>query len=344
MKLDNSAFSTFGAVFRLLKTHTRSDVARVGDEKRDLRSAIRPSESSSPNDQLPEVPPKKVRYSGSEWTYLRDRVFSEARFVYYYVVRRLIDARVSSPISIEEGSADYDIVQFWDSFDIPADVLILMNEWELASKGRYARYNAITAREYISRNFAVEYVLAFDNCWHPAMQSDFFRLCYLYVNGGCYVDADEMPIGPLPAVSLQSGPILYVRPFIRVYDGAEHIDISADEYLKSFSTTEYVEAYFNNAPIIVSKCNPIISLALDHACAVLLSERRFELSLHEITGPTNLSMSIVAHLLDAGTSGKPVSRVVPLDWGQYAHVASPEDLAYKNDARNWRSAERHPGS
>src|SRR5208282_6499459 len=36
---------------------------------------------------------------------------------------------------------------------------------------------------------------ALDACYHPAMRSDYFRLCYVGLRGGCYVDADDIYSG-----------------------------------------------------------------------------------------------------------------------------------------------------
>ena len=53
-------------------------------------------------------------------------------------------------------------------------------------------FDAEEAREFIERQLGPRHEEAYSKCYHPAMQSDYFRLCYIYVEGGCYVDADDV--------------------------------------------------------------------------------------------------------------------------------------------------------
>jgi mannosyltransferase OCH1-like enzyme len=51
------------------------------------------------------------------------------------------------------------------------------------------------ARNFIFANLGLRYLYCFDKCYHPAMQSDYFRLCYIFVEGGCYIDTDDVYSG-----------------------------------------------------------------------------------------------------------------------------------------------------
>ena len=64
----------------------------------------------------------------------------------------------------------------------------------------YILFNEKSAREYISSNLKKEHLLAFDNCYHPAMKSDYFRLCYINYSGGMYVDSDDVYHQPTTVV------------------------------------------------------------------------------------------------------------------------------------------------
>ncbi len=84
------------------------------------------------------------------------------------------------------------IVQFWDSEAIPADVHPLMTEWTREEPSfAYTRFSDTTARAFIAAHYEQKHLEAYDHCHHPAMRSDYFRLAYLAQKGGLYIDADD---------------------------------------------------------------------------------------------------------------------------------------------------------
>jgi mannosyltransferase OCH1-like enzyme len=172
------------------------------------------------------------------------------------------------------------------------------------------------------------------------MQADFFRLCYLYLNGGAYIDADEAPSGPLPEFDLADGPFLALRPLIRVVENREKIDPTSTARVDNPAIPAQAEVYFNNSPILCSPRNPVLYLALVRAKSLLRSGHAEKIGIHDSTGPGTLSLSIVIHLLICGTTGwRPVD-VMSIDWDLYARVGTQEELAYKLDGRDWRKAAR----
>jgi mannosyltransferase OCH1-like enzyme len=91
------------------------------------------------------------------------------------------------------------IVQFWhDPGEVPADIEECIASWTrwTTSGFTHSLYNERSARELIGDSLGARHQHAFDRCYHPAMQADYFRLCYLWVKGGFYVDADDVCVGP----------------------------------------------------------------------------------------------------------------------------------------------------
>jgi mannosyltransferase OCH1-like enzyme len=91
------------------------------------------------------------------------------------------------------------IVQFWDDLKrLPGDVGECIESWKkLEARGFEVRlFDNDGARELIASRLGPRHENAYRRCYHPAMQSDYFRLCYILVEGGCYLDADDVHNGP----------------------------------------------------------------------------------------------------------------------------------------------------
>jgi len=84
------------------------------------------------------------------------------------------------------------IVQFWDSPDIPDDIARLMQSWEHCAGFEHRIFNDHSALKFIEEHCTAQTLKAFRMANHPAMRSDIFRLAYLAVSGGVYVDADDL--------------------------------------------------------------------------------------------------------------------------------------------------------
>lgn len=293
------------------------------------------------SDQREEVP--SINYE--KWRSVFDLFFGSARNVYYAIIIFLVRKETLSSLNTsplpDDHTAPYKIMQFWDKTDIPNDVLEFMSRWQTRYKDRYVRFDDQSAQLFILNHFGGNIMDAYRRCWHPAMKSDYFRLCYLLVEGGCYIDADETPLSALPSLNLAEGPLLALRAFARVpHQEGGHQDISISDLVSAGDVPFGTEAYFNNAPIFASAGNPIIALALARATDIILSGRSGTMSLHDITGPTNLSLSVLVHFMQSGVDHSTLSKVISLDWLTFAHVGSQSELDYKNDQRDWRTAER----
>ncbi len=90
------------------------------------------------------------------------------------------------------------IVQFWhDLGELPSDVEECVRSWIVWE--RAASSIGCSTDTLPPPSSVVRWVRGtkevFERCYHPAMQADYFRLCYVLVEGGFYVDADDVCVG-----------------------------------------------------------------------------------------------------------------------------------------------------
>ena len=57
---------------------------------------------------------------------------------------------------------------------------------------KYIFYDDVECREFIKKNFNNEYLYYYDLIFPGAFKADFFRYCYLYINGGFYFDCKSI--------------------------------------------------------------------------------------------------------------------------------------------------------
>ena len=115
-------------------------------------------------------------------------------------IRGLVQRSVSG-VQINDrhkNSPPNTIVQFWhDLTELPEDIEECIGSWTrwTTSGFTHCLFDERSAKEFIGDSLGARYQRAFDRCYHPAMQADYFRLCYLLVEGGFYVDADDVCVG-----------------------------------------------------------------------------------------------------------------------------------------------------
>ncbi len=230
------------------------------------------------------------------------------------------------------------IVQFWDDEDIPNDVSECIETWQqLKSSGfEHFLFNKGTARKFIAENLSPDNVKAFDRCYHPAMKSDYFRLCFIFCIGGFYVDVDDVYRG-IDIGNLFTDQKLKLQPLCFDINSNEMIEpekfIFDDEFLESWIF------YFNNNPIISPPGSPIIDNALVRSTRLILECKEYAFpEIQSTTGPGNMSASIVAYLLDCEPHIQEQSLSVLSDWKTY--VQTIWELSYRSDERNWRLSNR----
>ncbi|MYH15302.1 MAG: hypothetical protein F4149_09015 [Gammaproteobacteria bacterium] len=226
------------------------------------------------------------------------------------------------------------IVQFWhDLRQLPHDVgecVASWARWEI-SGFTHRLFDEHAAKAFIRLSLGKRYERAFERCYHPAMQADYFRLCYLLVEGGFYVDADDVCVGADIGLLFEDGR-LKLQPLC--YDIASEAMVKPSVFLCAGAYETSWIFYFNNNPLIAGRGHAIINHALSQATRLL--ELAGEDTLPEIqatTGPGNLSKSI----FDLGTTssgGIEDGLVVLRNWESLAVSQWP--LSHRGDARNWR--------
>jgi hypothetical protein len=224
------------------------------------------------------------------------------------------------------------IVQFWhDLAQLPDDVRECISSWsKWKTHGFVHRVFGMTeAGEFIDRSLGPDYAHALTRCYHPAMQADYFRLCYLLIEGGLYVDADDVCIAR-DIASLFHGCRLKVQPLC--YDIGSDSMVSPTEFLQPGANDEGWIFYFNNNPLIAKQGDPIIKCALERATQLLHSIGDGEFpEIQSTTGPGNFSRTI----FELGAASAIEDRVLVLhNWDSIAVSRWP--LSYRRDARNWR--------
>lgn len=225
------------------------------------------------------------------------------------------------------------IVQFWhDLGELPEDIAECIASWTRWTKSGFTHYlfDECRAKAFIADSLGARHERAFDRCYHPAMQADYFRLCYLLVEGGLYVDADDVCVGTQIGGLFDDGR-LKVQPLC--YDIASATMVNPSAFLDVDAYNASWIFYFNNNPLIANREHPIIERALRRATDLL--ELNGEDVLPEIqatTGPGNLSKSIFE--LSTASGDVQGDLMVLRDWDSLAISRWP--LSHRGDARNWR--------
>lgn len=229
------------------------------------------------------------------------------------------------------------IVQFWDDLGrLPGDVEACMATWkELEKHGFEIQvFDETAARDFIGLRLGARYERAFDKCYHPSMKSDYFRYSYISVEGGFYIDADDVYHGT-PIDHLFNDGRLKLQPFC--YDIATAQMVSPGIFTKPGANQLSWIFYFNTTPLIAGSHHPIVERALLNATLSLERESQGELpEVQATTGPGNLTRSIHEILADEGCSEDLF--VVVHDWEKISTSKWP--LSYRNDLRNWRLSNR----
>ena len=162
--------------------------------------------------------------------------------------------------------------------------------WE--SQGiRHRLFDERSAKNFISSTLGARHERAFSSCYHPAMQADYFRLCYLFVEGGLYVDADDVCVAP-DIECLLRGSGLKIQPLCYDINSGTMVDASVFLHLGAYSPDWIF--YFNNNPLVANRQHPVIERALGRATAALMASSEDGLpEIQGTTGPGNLSREIL---------------------------------------------------
>jgi hypothetical protein len=188
-----------------------------------------------------------------------------------------------------------------------------------------------SAHTYIAKRYGQREVAAFERCRHPAMRSDYLRMCFVLAEGGLYVDADDVLLGGGWREVFRGG-TLKVQPLC--YDISAGGMVVAAELRRTDLPTEDRIFYVNNNPIAAPAGHPVLRRALSRATDTLLGEDQAP-EIQSTTGPGNFTASLAAHALEVQVRGTQPDFELLLDWDSTAEPCW--DLAYRSDARNWRN-------
>jgi hypothetical protein len=230
------------------------------------------------------------------------------------------------------------LVRFWhDPLDLPLDVHNCLESWEtLRGEGFvFWMFDDASAAAYIAERYGPREVAAFARCRHPAMRSDYLRMCFVLAEGGLYVDADDVLLGSGWKDVFRDGK-LKVQPLC--YDVTVGGMVSASEIRQPDLPTDGRIFYVNNNPMAAPAGHPVLSRALSRATDCLLGAGSAP-EIQSTTGPGNLTTVLAAHARESQARGTPFDFELLLDWER---TAEPRwELAYRRDARNWRNMEHH---
>jgi mannosyltransferase OCH1-like enzyme len=232
------------------------------------------------------------------------------------------------------GSVPRTLVRYWhDPNDLPDDVRDCLASWDrLVDEGFKIRmFCDMSAAAYIAERYGARERKAFARCRHPAMRSDYLRLCFVLEEGGLYVDADDVLVGDRWKELFSDGrlkvqPLCYDIPTARMVPAAQIWRADLPSLGRIF--------YINNDPIAAPAGHPVLRNALCRATNRLLGEDPCP-EIQATTGPGNLTAVLAAHARDLIAAGAPLDFEVLRDWEAIAETRW--HLSYRDDDRNWRN-------
>lgn len=226
------------------------------------------------------------------------------------------------------------LIRFWhDHSELPPDVADCMLTWErLADHGFAIRtFDDASAENYIRHRYGARQIAAFGRCAHPAMRCDYVRLCVLLIEGGLYVDCDDVLLDD-GWTCLFDDDSLKLQPLC--YDiSAGGMMPNADIWQTELPAGER-NFYVNNDPIAAPAGHPVLQRALERATDLLLGGDTLP-EIQATTGPGNLTTVLAAHAHSLISRGDALDFSLIRGWDEIAEMRW--DLSYRGDERNWRN-------
>jgi Glycosyltransferase sugar-binding region containing DXD motif len=250
------------------------------------------------------------------------------------VMRWLIQCPEAAYPGRSRASVPRLLVQFWDDRAVPPDVLHCMDSWRSLERRGFERlvFDDLRARQYIRTQLGPLQLRAYERCHHPAMKSDYFRLCFIARHGGFYVDADEVFQG-VDCDALFADPRLKLQPLC--YDAASDEMVAAEVFTRPDSDPGTWTLYVANDPLIAPPGHPVVRSALVQATGRLLGATHRQMEIQAIAGPGNLTTCIVMHALATGQARVARDFQILHRWRSIS--VTEWGLEYRSDGRNWRN-------
>jgi mannosyltransferase OCH1-like enzyme len=249
-------------------------------------------------------------------------------------VREMVQRRECSSLrsAMWAGPTPKRIVQFWDDLQrLPDDVKACMDSWKQLERSGFKLevFDKNSASAFIRNRLGTRYQDAFNKCYHPSMMSDYFRYSYVFVEGGFYIDADDVYHGT-PIDKLFVDGRVKLQPFC--YDVETSQMVAPSIFTEPGANRPGWIFYFNTTPLIASPRHPIIERALLNATVSLEMDGAGSLpEVQATTGPGNLTRSVFEVISEGCASD---AMMVAHDWELTSTSQWP--LSYRNDSRNWR--------
>lgn len=228
------------------------------------------------------------------------------------------------------------LVRYWHNLnELPEDVEECLKSWDRLSLDGFEirTFDDLSARAYIAAEYGSREAAAFALCRHPAMRSDYFRMCFILAEGGMYVDADDVLLGDEWGHIFQDGrlklqPLCYDIPSGRMAP-ASHI------WLEDLPAEGRV-FYVNNDPLAAPANHPLLARALSRSTEKLLGGEELPI-IQSTTGPGNMTVALACHAHELFAAGSDPDFELLSNWDEIAETRW--DLSYRGDDRNWRNVQ-----
>ena len=199
------------------------------------------------------------------------------------------------------------VVQFWDSRSPPPDIAALIASWDdRAGDFDHLLFDERSAEAFLRETCDADIARAYRRSEHVAQRADIFRLAFLAVEGGYYVDADDRSAAPLAELAP---------------DGATFIG-----YQENYGT-------IGNNFLAAMPGHPVIVRALE--LAALAINRGDRDSIWLATGPGLITRAFAGKLSRPGGGDWFDRAVIREYWEMPLLVAMHCTAGYKRTARHW---------
>lgn len=226
------------------------------------------------------------------------------------------------------------LIRYWhDPCAVPGDVRACLDSWDRLGEDGFGfrMFGDASASAYIAERYGARERKAFARCRHPAMRSDYLRMCFVLAEGGFYVDADDVLVGDGWKTIFRDG-LLKLQPLC--YDIPTGGMVPAVQIWRADLPTDGRIFYVNNDPIAAPAGHPVIRRGLARATERLLGEDLLP-EIQSTTGPGNLTAALAAHARDLTLVGASPDFELLRNWDAIAETRW--ELSYRGDARNWRN-------
>ena len=252
----------------------------------------------------------------STWRWLPSVVFAASRGLKLYDCLSNDERQPASDVH----SIPRCIVQFWDGEEPPPDVRAAMESVRAMNPDyEYKQFTDSTARDFMRENYGDYFVELYDACYHPAMKSDFFRVAFLAINGGVYIDADESAFKPLDGLlTPHPGKDFFIRLSVKHF----------------FVTNGFIACPPSH------KIMFRVLLNIKDALAAYLANG-VRPSIWDATGPTQFTRALAESMIDAamGRDRDTIESVGFILHDRLNKFMATTPMEYKSSPANWRVTE-----